>query len=101
MSIWAYSDSRQTDAGVAPSLGIGHAAVRNPRGPESTRGFQVVRKGGEGRLFALDTNRIGCLAVNGVVTHLQGCLVYAQRHDERDHLEDDARHDTVVDDEAG
>ena len=37
--------------------------------------------------------------MNRVVTHLQGCLIHAQRHDERDNLADDVGRDRVVRDD--
>ena len=61
----------------------------SPRGPSGT----------SGRLFAFDADRVSGLAVHGVVAHPQCRLVHPQRHDERDHLEDDEGDDDVVDDD--
>src|SRR5208337_5284816 len=79
-------------------------------GPSATPGSSQVKpggslfscKGGEKgsrRLLAFNPDRIGGLAVNRVVSDLQGGLVHAQRHDERDDLEDDVSRDRVEDDD--
>ena len=44
-------------------------------------------------------DRIGGLAVNRVIADRQLRLAHAQRHEDRDHLEDDERGDGVVDDD--
>ena len=73
----------------------------SPRGAQkSTRGTPSREaEAGQGGLFALGTDRVGGLAVDRVVAHFQGRLIHAQRHDERDDLEDDEGGDDVVDDD--
>src|SRR5271166_5728474 len=51
------------------------------------------------RLLALHANRIGRLAVNGVVSYLQGCLIHTEWHKDRDDLKDDEGGDHIVHDD--
>ena len=63
-----------------------------PPSPEHLTELPTIRRAPHG-------DRIGGLAVNRIIADRQLRLIHAQRHEDRDHLENDKRGDGVVDDD--
>jgi len=73
-----------------------------PRGQEPTADPSWEENKKYRALFALRSDCVSGFAVNGIVAHLQRCIIHAQRDDHADHLKDDVGDDRVVNnDERG
>jgi hypothetical protein len=78
------------------ALKIGRRQTWRPHGGRQTCGN--IAGFSHRLLLALRTKRICRLAVNSIISHLQGCLIHPQWHDERDDLEDYKGSYHVIDD---